>query len=205
MTAREKLAKEHPEFVGDYYGGCKGCPHHYGYLPKLSEDDCANMVCRDCWDREIPEIERSASAMSESKKPRSILTFKDGHTEEIFYYQEFDQLRGVLFATESGIYKYHESIIPNGVIGLRRSCDFFKVSAINNDGILCFDEAPDIESSRIDKRIPYEYRLSNDDGECCGTIYALPDATESDIREAILKDLLIEYRKEGEEEDVYEE
>ena len=60
MTAREKLAMEHPECVNEEcYGGCTGCPDQYGYLPRpslcvlfrcLSEENCSR-----CWDREIPE------------------------------------------------------------------------------------------------------------------------------------------------------
>ena len=144
--------------------------------------------------------------MKDEKKPKSFATFKDGHTEEIFYYQEFDGDHGILFVAESGIYKYREAIVPAGIIGLRKSSEFFKVSTIHGDGVLFFDEAVGVESITIDKRVPYEYRLSSDDGHCCGTIYALPDATEEDIHKAILKDLLIEYRKEGEkeEENLYE-
>lgn len=63
MTAREKLAMEHPELVNEKHcGGCNGCPDLYGYLPQPSfcrdkrypsEANCAN-----CWDREIPEKEK---------------------------------------------------------------------------------------------------------------------------------------------------
>ena len=32
MTLREKLEIEHPECIGEHWhGGCKDCPHHYGY------------------------------------------------------------------------------------------------------------------------------------------------------------------------------
>jgi hypothetical protein len=59
MTCREKLAIEHPDFVGnEYVGGCMNCPDTYGYLePPYS--DCpkpaGETACRWCWDREIPE------------------------------------------------------------------------------------------------------------------------------------------------------
>ena len=60
MTAREKLAKEHPELVNEKHcDGCNGCPDHYGYLPcpSLCENiRCpAEATCANCWDREIPE------------------------------------------------------------------------------------------------------------------------------------------------------
>lgn len=56
MTCREKLKIEHPECINKRYaGGCEGCPHNYGYLPK--PDKCRETRCTVCWDREIPEIE----------------------------------------------------------------------------------------------------------------------------------------------------
>lgn len=59
MTCREKLRLEHPEFVGDnYVGGCGGCPHDYGYLPKPVECSLTSLsFCTHCWDREIPGTE----------------------------------------------------------------------------------------------------------------------------------------------------
>ena len=55
MTCREKLMKDKPDGVNDMYaGGCYGCPHTYGYLPKPSYCTPGN-TCNDCCDREIPE------------------------------------------------------------------------------------------------------------------------------------------------------
>lgn len=60
MTCREKLKIEHPECVKDLYdGGCKGCPHNYGYLPKIVNCSADNIKCRECWDREIKETKVS--------------------------------------------------------------------------------------------------------------------------------------------------
>lgn len=63
MTAREKLAMEHPEQLDDVEpGGCLGCPEDYGYLPnadfcKSGDDRYGDLFerCKKCWDREIPE------------------------------------------------------------------------------------------------------------------------------------------------------
>ena len=63
MTAREKLATEHPEKLDDVEpGGCLGCPEDYGYLPnadfcKSGDDQYGGLFerCKKCWDREIPE------------------------------------------------------------------------------------------------------------------------------------------------------
>lgn len=61
MTCREKLAVVQPENLGEVMGGgCYGCPHHYGFLPKPEYCDSGDdNVCTKCWDREIPENKTS--------------------------------------------------------------------------------------------------------------------------------------------------
>lgn len=67
MTFRKKLAKEHPRQIKPTCGGgCEFCPSDYGYEPERSQEDCDNISCKECWDREIPEDE------SESKKAAEI-------------------------------------------------------------------------------------------------------------------------------------
>ena len=78
MTAREKLAMEHPEKLDDVEpGGCLGCPEDYGFLPnadfcKSGDDRYGDLFerCKKCWDREIPEEmeEEKENCMSESCK-----------------------------------------------------------------------------------------------------------------------------------------
>ena len=59
MTCREKLAIEHPKYVGSQHiGGCWQCPNDYGYLNPLDSDCPCNYneeKCSLCWDREIPD------------------------------------------------------------------------------------------------------------------------------------------------------
>lgn len=56
LTFREKLKQEHPEYVGGYAGGCKGCPNKYGYIDEKCPMTSGEVKgCRECWDREIPE------------------------------------------------------------------------------------------------------------------------------------------------------
>lgn len=69
MTYKEKLMQEHPENVIKQKGGsywCCGCPGGYGYkdtsdcklLSYANEDDAdtdSDIICNECWNREIPE------------------------------------------------------------------------------------------------------------------------------------------------------
>lgn len=56
MTLREKLQIEHPECIDEkWHGGCKDCPHQYGYK-KMEECECdsktvTDEICRKCWDQ----------------------------------------------------------------------------------------------------------------------------------------------------------
>ena len=65
MTCREKLKIEHPCEEGEeWIGGCCGCPRDYDYLGKPSYCDPGgnDEMCRQCWDREIPETESLPTA-----------------------------------------------------------------------------------------------------------------------------------------------
>lgn len=55
MTFKEKLEKEYPGLVDDRYtGGCKGCPHGYGYEEEKPCKGINNEECKKCWNREMP-------------------------------------------------------------------------------------------------------------------------------------------------------
>lgn len=65
-TFRDRLKREHPEYVDDMYGGgCKGCPHDYGYEDKARKGECLAMTCTQCWSRLIP-----AEKSKEPEKPK---------------------------------------------------------------------------------------------------------------------------------------
>ena len=69
MTCREKLKIEHPESITPFsFGGCRGCPHNYGYLP-LSKRLCGgnfsdfnHETCTKCWDQETETYDYHAYA-----------------------------------------------------------------------------------------------------------------------------------------------
>lgn len=83
MTARERLAIEHPDKINpDFEGGCSGCPESYGYLP--NHGDCfmysgaITGLCDKCWDREIPEEPMTARERLAIDHPDKIKPKLDG-------------------------------------------------------------------------------------------------------------------------------
>lgn len=80
MTFKEKLKAEEPEKAREVYaGGCKGCPHNYGYeKEEESEKNCkanGGKGCKYCWNREIPETDQENEGRkkeSESVAAKSI-------------------------------------------------------------------------------------------------------------------------------------
>lgn len=97
MTCREKLKKEYPKNIDHrHYGGCVGCPDHYGYLgrPEFCTQDGGYLEkCTKCWDREIPETEDNKTGMT---------------------LNEYQQLA---LRTEAGMLKNYPRIF-NGLMGL---------------------------------------------------------------------------------------
>jgi hypothetical protein len=79
MTCREKLKIEHPENVGKHFiGGCWGCPHQYGYLPRR---EVCTFSCRECWDQEIPNSKETEiqAKLSETRRKQIESKAKDYH------------------------------------------------------------------------------------------------------------------------------
>ena len=119
MTAREKLAMEHPEQLDDIEpGGCLGCPEDYGYLPnadfcKSGDDRYGDLFerCKKCWDREIPEEmkEEKENCMSECCKETMCTTC---------IHQDVCSLKGKFLDAQKavdGLIVYDE--LPTGLLG----------------------------------------------------------------------------------------
>lgn len=127
---------------------------------------------------------------------RNFATFTDGHEEEIFYYKKYGEA-GLLFATQSGIYRFNYNTVPFGVMGLRRSSDFLKLVVDSDFGLVSptFDPAPELKSIVIDERVPYVYVLDGQDYNVHGEVLASEDADEEEIRKAILDSVTVHYEK----------
>lgn len=82
MTCREKLKTEHPDMIdNERWGGCKGCPHMVGYIPRpeycpyggnefnMLSMDAQKILCMECWNRVMPSSTNTKSELTE-KKPR---------------------------------------------------------------------------------------------------------------------------------------
>ena len=119
MTAREKLATEHPEKLDDVEpGGCLGCPEDYGYLPnadfcKSGDDQYGDLFerCKKCWDREIPQEmkEEKENYMSECCKETMCTTC---------IHQDVCSLKGKFLDAQKavdGLVVYDE--LPTGLLG----------------------------------------------------------------------------------------
>lgn len=54
MTCREKLRRDHPEYIDWRSAGGSGyCPYHFGYASKPEWCKVARDTCTKCWDREV--------------------------------------------------------------------------------------------------------------------------------------------------------
>ena len=120
MTAREKLAMEHPEQLDNVEpGGCLGCPEDYGYLPnadfcKSGDDRYGDLFerCKKCWDREIPE---------ETKEEKEKNMFKRSCEETMCttcIHQDVCSLKGKFLDAQKavdGLVVYDE--LPTGLLG----------------------------------------------------------------------------------------
>ena len=118
MTCREKLALEHSDRINMVcFGGCSGCPHHYGYLdrPSYCTDQYipVEVRCTRCWDREIPETLPFSQAVSQGEKENNetknltlTVTYNNGTREKFFEVSGFD------FSPQNGLFKI-KYISPN--------------------------------------------------------------------------------------------
>ena len=86
MTCREKLFIDHPDDVDSTWcGGCRGCPHHHGYLPKPAKCEGGRFnsehICTACWDREIPGTNSNDGITTTNEKEKNMATTKKTKAE----------------------------------------------------------------------------------------------------------------------------
>lgn len=120
---------------------------------------------------------------------KSFVTFKDGHTEEIFYFEKYS-LDTILFATRSGVYVHRIIRDIPGIFGIRASTTFFKVGMSGIISALDVEEYFAIESITLDERVEVSYSLDiKGKGSIMGKVLVAPNAEFNEIRNAILDDL----------------
>lgn len=120
---------------------------------------------------------------------KSFVTFKDGHTEEIFYFEKYG-LDTILFTTRSGVYVHRIIRDIPGVFGIRASTTFFKVGMSGIISALDVEEYFAIESITLDERVEVSYSLDiKGKGSIMGKVLVAPNAEFNEIRNAILDDL----------------
>lgn len=119
----------------------------------------------------------------EKAPARSFATFKDGHTEEIFYFERYNA-DSVLFATASGVYIYEKDFPIPGVLGLLPSSRFFRVHMPLGKRDL--EEVYTIESITLDERVKVHFILGDEEGD----VLVAADATDEQIKVAILDTIL---------------
>ena len=121
---------------------------------------------------------------------KSFATFKDGHTEEILYFERCSNT--VLFATKSGVYVYRDVLrYTQGVSGIFFATNFLKVTAKSDLHITieCVEEF-NIEFITLDERVEIPYSLDiKGKGSIMGKVLVAPDAEFNEIRNTILDDL----------------
>lgn len=120
---------------------------------------------------------------------KSFVTFKDGHTEEIFYFEKYS-LDTILFATRSGVYMYHKGIVPIGVAGLVPEITFSRLTISPSKLYTWINWGTGIESITLDERVEVPYSLDiKGRGSIMGKVLVAPNAEFNEIRNAILDDL----------------
>lgn len=83
MTYKERLQKEHPEDL--IFSGCNGCPKDYGYGPESVHNSYCNnhATCRDCWNTECKDTEKTKTTFAKSDiKPGYLVTVRNGQSFE---------------------------------------------------------------------------------------------------------------------------
>lgn len=119
----------------------------------------------------------------EKAPARSFATFKDGHTEEIFYFERYFA-NSVLFVTASGVYIYKKAFPTPGVLS---SSEFFRFHAPLGKREL--EGVYTIESITLDERVKVRFMIDGKEGK----VLVAADATDEQIKAAILDEVLEGY------------
>lgn len=102
------------------------------------------------------------------EKPRSYAVFADEHEEDLLYL-ETDKVGHTIFATKSGIYRFHNETDTIDGSMFRRLVSYFEKLGPTES-----NRTDEIKYVVIDERVPYEYKIDGLDGCVCGEILVPP-------------------------------
>lgn len=98
------------------------------------------------------------------KQPRSYAIFADEHEEDLLYL-ETDKVGHTIFATKSGIYRFHNETDTIDGSMFRRLVSYFEKLGPTES-----NRTDEIKYVVVDERVPYEYKIDGLDGCVCGEI-----------------------------------
>lgn len=135
---------------------------------------------------------------------RNLANFKDGHSENIYYYSKKSD-GSIEFATESGIYLYsnrvkmsHTSELLSKELSMKSPMpvsNFFTITYSSFYNAALIDETYDIESIVINDEVSYEYTICGDGAYLTGVVTVPGGSDDETIRKAVAKSLDIRYIK----------
>ena len=124
---------------------------------------------------------------------KATVKFEDGHTEEAQVYS-YCPPRSIIFGVKGQLYEYSSRIDHNDVFS-HQVVTWYKLIGDSGGGI-SYERAEGIVEISVDTRVTYKYIL----GDYEGTVKVKPDATENEIKLAIINDILeLAYEKVEEE------
>lgn len=124
---------------------------------------------------------------------KATVTFEDGHTEEAVVYS-YHPPRSIIFGVGESLYEFCSEIDRNDDYA-RQTSSWFKLIGTEG-GDIRYTRVYDILSISVDTRVTYKYIL----GDYEGTVKVKPNATDNEIKLAIINDIIeLAYEKVEEE------
>lgn len=124
---------------------------------------------------------------------KAIVAFEDGHTEEAVVYS-YHPPRSIIFGITGNLYEYNSRIDHNDGFS-HQVVTWYKLVGDAGGGI-SYEQVKGFTSILVDTRVTYKYIL----GDYEGTVQVEPNATDNEIKLAIINDIIeLAYEKVEEE------